>query len=132
MASRKTLQEARELANECQSYFPTAKFRIIDNSKRMMIGRGAAEMNGYTILEDDGSIMVLAEVTSFEVLEVRSCKCGNEVLTAAIGEAGLDECQPCREARQTRQAHEIEEGIARNQATIDRHIAFDEWNEPGR
>ena len=56
--------------------------------------------------------------------------CGAEILTAAIGEYGLDECQDCRKAREERQTVELAEGIARSRESVARHVAFDEYSEP--
>jgi hypothetical protein len=101
MATRKTLTEAEELSAKLQIAHPTAKIRIIANHREMRIGRAVAERQGYEVLGDDGGIMVLAQVTEFSILEVRHCDCGVELLTAAIGEYGVDMCQKCAERFQS-------------------------------
>ena len=132
MASRSTRQEAEKVKAEFQASYPDATIRIIDNSKTMRIGRLVAQDKGYDIVEDDGGIMVTAEVTTFDILEVRTCACGNEILTAAIGELGLTECKSGKEQRRARQAAELADGIERNRTAVARHMAFDEYSEPAR
>jgi hypothetical protein len=125
MATRKSLGEAQKLVAELQIRHPNAIFRIVDNSKTMRVGRGAAEMQGFKVVEDDGGIMVMAEVAAFDVYEVRQCRCGAEVLTAAIGENNLDECQICRKKREERQAK-----VSRhNQFHAARRVAQAEWRD---
>lgn len=130
MASRTTLRKAEELKEQMQEWVPAVTLRIIDRSETRRIGRGVAEMEGYKIVEDDGGIMVLAEVTQFDVVEVRQCACGAEVLTIAIGEAGLDECQACKRKRQKWQAEESMHSSQASRASVAAHMAFDEYSEP--
>lgn len=129
MASRTTLEKAQNLKVELEVRHPHAQFRIIDNSKKRHVGREAAEADGYKIIED-GEIMVLAMVTRFDVLEVRHCDCGAEILTVAIGEHGLDECTTCRTERQTRQKQALAERCERGHQAIAASVAFDEYSEP--
>ena len=129
MASRTTLEKAQNLKVELQVRHPCAEFRIIDDSKERRVGRSAAEADGYKIIED-GEITVLAMVTRFDVLEVRRCECGAEILTAAIGEHGLDECATCRIERQARQKQALAESCERGRQAMAASVAFDEYNEP--
>lgn len=128
MATRKSCQAAQELVTKLQKRYPKATFRIIDNSKTMQIGRKAAEMKGFEIIKD-GSIMVMAQVTQFEVLEVRECQCGTEILTIAIGEWGLDECTDCHEKREARQAKESQERRLREEQRIAEAEWRNRWEE---
>lgn len=128
MASRTNLREAQELKAEWQTRHPGARFRIVDNSETMMVGKAVAERHGYEIIED-GRIRVLAKVTRFDVLEIRQCECGAEILTAAIGEISLNECKECKTKRQTRQAQELEESIRREAQRLADWDAMDEWEE---
>ena len=129
MATRQTQQAAQELKADFERDYPTRTFRIIDSSREMRIGRGVAEMKGYEITEDDGSIMVKVNYTEFSILEVRACRCGAEVLTKAIGEDELDECPTCRKAREQRQAqgHRVQE--ARERTKVRTWTARDTWEE---
>ena len=129
MASRATLKEAEEVKEELKARYSTATFRIIDNSKTSMVGRALAETKGYKIVEDDGSRFVKAEVTQFDVLEVRVCTCGAEVLTAAIGEAGVDECQECRTKNTAQYTVELDEAVKRSRDKVAEMVARDEWEE---
>lgn len=128
MASRITLQEAQNLKAELQVRHSHAEFRIVDNSNERRIGRKAAEAKGYQIIED-GRITVLAMVTRFDVLEIRRCQCGAEILTAAIGELGLDECPACQTKRQARFQKELKESCQRNADHMAAWDAMDEWEE---
>lgn len=125
MATKKSLKEAQEAITRLQTRHPNATFRIVDNSKTMRIGRGAAARQGFEIVEDDGGIMVTAKVTAFDVYEIRYCRCGAEVLTAAIGEDGLDECRTCRKKREERQARIS----GRNRRESARRVAQAEWRD---
>ena len=108
MASRSTMTAATELMKKWQTEYPEASFRIIENSEIREVGRALAEREGYTIMEDDGSRWVLANVTRFDILEVRHCACGAEILTAAVGEYGLSQCQDCSEMLAARHAREMD------------------------
>lgn len=121
MAGRQTATEAQELKRSLEQAFPTRAFRIIDNSTKRTIGRGVAKRNGYTIIEDDGGIMVKVNYTEYLVLEVRKCDCGAEILTAAIGEDGLSECLDCRSKRHGQQNT--------NSASVREWTARDAWEE---
>ena len=129
MASRKTLKEAESLRDEFQARHPAATFRIIDNSKTMNIGRVVAMMDGYDIVKDDGAIMVTAKVTRFDVVEVRHCSCGAEILTAAIGENGIDECAKCKEAAHTARMSESARRCERSRHAVAEHARFDDYSE---
>lgn len=129
MASRSTLKKAQELKAKFEANHPNAEIRIIDRSGIARIGRGVAESNGFEIVEDDGGIMVTINEVRFEVLEVRHCKCGAEILTAAIGEWGLDECQACKETRETRQRIELDESIERSHQAVAEMTWRGEWEE---
>ena len=129
MASRTTLEKAQNLKAELQARHPRAEFRIIDDSKERHIGRNAAEADGYKIIED-GEITVLAMVTKFDVLEVRHCDCGAEILTIAIGEHSLNECVTCRTERQARQKQALAESCERGRQAMAASVAFDEYSEP--
>lgn len=128
MATRNTQNEANQLKTKLEKQYPNRKFRIVDNSRTMKMGRLAAEEEGYEILS--GSVItVTAKVTSFTILEIRECGCGTEILTAAIGEDGLNECREC--AKKSKEAHEanLNRSIAENKAEVDRYEAYSEfWN----
>jgi hypothetical protein len=126
MASRDTLAEATELKNKFETRYPARKFKIVDQSEKMRIGRRVAIAEGYEILEDTGSAMVMANCTQFAVLEVKHCECGAEVLTAAIGEDGLHECDDCYRHRQERQARVLAHGIENSTQRAAQADAFDE------
>lgn len=129
MATRNTIQKAQELKENLEITHPTRKFRIVDQSEKMRIGRKAAEAYGYEILEDTGNIMVLVNCTEFAVLEVRKCGCGEEVLTAAIGEDSLDECDECYRRRQERQARVLAHGIEKSAQRAAQGDEFDRNSE---
>lgn len=125
MASRNTKAEAQDLRNEIEARFPGVDIRIVDKSAVRKVGRKIAERQGLEILKDDGRFMVKVFEPKFEVLEVRTCRCGAEVLTAAIGEDSLDECPACRAARKERQERDLETRIARKAADRER---FERWD----
>jgi len=129
MASRTTLKAAQELKEQMQARHPGIVLRIEDNSKAMRIGRGAARSEGFEILEDTGAIMVLAQVSRFDVVEVRHCSCGAEITTIAIGEAGLDECASCRRERELRNEQYHEDRSARQAHSVREWAARDEGEE---
>lgn len=105
MASRSTRQEAEKIKAETESSHPGVEIRILDKSGMTQMGRMIAEREGFEILGGNDITVTVME-TRFEILEVRKCRCGAEILTAAIGESGLDECTDCREKRQQRQKRE--------------------------
>jgi len=114
MASRKTEKEAQELKAKWETQYPNSEIRIIDNSGVKQIGRCAAEQSGFEILEGN-NITVKAIVTSFAVLEVKQCRsCGAEVLTAAIGEIGINVCQICERKANVKHQQELNASIARS------------------
>jgi hypothetical protein len=129
MASRQTETEAQELKANFEKTYPDRTFRIINSSQERRIGRGVAEMKGYQIIEDDGSIMVTVNYTEFQVLEVRKCVCGAEVLTAAVGEDGLNECPSCKAERKSRQEQDGTERANRSAAKVREMTWRDAWEE---
>jgi hypothetical protein len=111
MASRAILSKAQVLKAKMEAAFPAAKLVIINRSKSGTIGRDYAIEHGLEIIEDTGAL-VTAIMTSFHVLEVKlCCGCGSEILTAAIGEAGNDECQDCRDKRGAEFKSELTGGV---------------------
>ena len=111
MASRTTLKKAQVLKEKWEAEYPNAKFRIIDNSMTRTIG---------------GKVI---ESPHFNILEVRVCGCGGEILTAAVGEASLDECKECKAKRLARQEQELEASTARQAQRMADWDAMDEWEE---
>jgi hypothetical protein len=127
MATRNTIQEAQELKARFETRYPARKFRVVDQSEKMRVGRRVAIAEGYEILEDTGSAMVTANCTQFAVLEIKHCECGAEVLTAAIGEDDFCECDSCYQERRTRQAKTLEDGIRNSTQRAAQADAFDEF-----
>ena len=111
MASRKSLKEAQELKEKWEAEYPNAKFKIIDDSMTRTIG---------------GKVI---ESPQFNILEARQCGCGGEILTAAVGEASLDECKECKAKRLARQKQELEASIGRQARRMADWDAMDEWEE---
>ena len=93
------------------------------------MGRMVAEQKGFEILAGN-DITVTVRETRFEILEVRKCRqCDEEILTAAIGEYGLDECAACREKRQARQKAEGQARAERARREVREWDARDAWEE---
>ena len=126
MASRSTRQEAEKIKAETEARHPGVEIRILDNSGTAQIGRMIAEREGFEILSGN-DITVTVRETRFEILEVRKCRCGAEVLTAAIGESGLNECSACREKRQERQKREGQARAERKAGAREESQAFDSF-----
>ena len=124
MANRATLDGAQALKVQMQSMFPNAKLTIVDRSKPSTIGRDYAIEHGLEITSDQGGALVTAIATRFDVLEVLAChECGSEVLTAAIGEIGNDECQDCRQERSKMFSAELRDDVA----IEAQRVAQNEW-----
>lgn len=131
MASRSIRQEAKQVQQKFQEEYPTATFRIIEDSTTTRIGRFVAEQNGYEIVEDNGGSFVTAIMTTYYIVEVRSCNlCGAEVLTHAIGEMSYDLCSGCRTAYQDSERGASAEQQRRSAEAVRQHLAFDEYSEP--
>lgn len=97
MASRNSMKEAQELKMTFETNYPNAEIRIVENGAR------------------------------FDILEVRECDdCETEILTAAIGEWGVDECFDCREASEAKWKEELAAGVARQNDEIAQWVAHDE------
>jgi hypothetical protein len=129
MATRDTLEKAQELKARWEVDFPNAEIRIINKSGIMTVGRGVAEMENLEIIEDNGGIMVKVQMPQFEVLEVRHCECGAEILTAAVGEWGLNECQNCKQTREVEYAANLQAGIEKSRQEVNEIAWRDEWEE---
>jgi len=129
MASRTTLKEAQEVKAQMEARHPGRTIRIIDKSGVAQMGRLAAESKGFEII-DGNDITVTVKEIRFDILEVRKCRnCSSEILTAAIGEDGLDECEPCKAQRKARQEKELAESIERNRQSVAEWEARDRWEE---
>ena len=124
MASRNTLKEAQELKAEFKKSFGGVEIRIVENTETRQMGRIVAEEMGLDIDGQD-DLFVTVKVTRYDVLEVRHCGCGQEILTQAIGEIGLNECPTCRERRENSQNAERTASIARQSADIKEWAS---WN----
>jgi len=127
MATRNSRQEAEQLI---ASLDPSRQYRILDNSVSRRIGRAVAQRQGYTVVEDTGGPMVTAQVTEFEVLEVRHCAdCGAEVLTRAIGEDYIVECANCEKRNHEAHKHALAADKAREAERV-REVAWrNKWEE---
>ena len=126
MASRSTRQEAEKIKAETEARHPGIEIRIIDKSGVTQMGRMIAEQKGFEIISGN-DITVTVRETRFEILEVQECRCGKEILTAAIGEDGLNECTNCREKRQQRQKAEGKTRAARKAGAREESQAFDNF-----
>ena len=129
MASRSTMKEAKKIKSDWETKYPNRTFCIIDRSAEMQIGRKAAEMEGFEVIEDNDDWSVLAKVTQFDILEIRQCGCGAEILTAAVGEDGLNECKDCKARRRVRQEKELAARIDRNRRATAEWQARDKWEK---
>ncbi len=131
MATRSTQQAAQELKSEFETRYPNRQFRIEDNSGAMQIGKMAAKRQCYEIIED-GDITVIAKVTRYDVLEVRHCDCGAEILTKAIGEDGADKCRACRERQQVRFDKKLRKSEAEGTQAVRDQAHRDAWENGAR
>ena len=103
MASRNTLEKAQELKNEMEQRHPNATIRIVE------------------------------ERTGYWIGEVRKCReCGGEILTAAVGEWGNDECRECAATGRTRWDAKVARGVEASRQAVAEHMAFDEYSESNR
>lgn len=99
MATRATLIEAQELKAQLEAKY-NLKLKIVSN--------------------------IFGE---FDVLEIKVCRCGAEVLSAAIGEDDFTQCNECYRRREARQAQVLERGIENSAQRVAEHVAFDENSE---
>jgi len=129
MASRDTKEKAIELKQKLEARHPSITLRILESSEERRIGRAIAERKGYEITEDSGGVMVTVNLTEYNIVEVRKCRCGAEITTIAIGEHGLDECANCEAAREERDSAAIKAGIKAQKAAVDAAAWRSEWEE---
>lgn len=118
MAYRNTLKEAEELMSKYEAEYRGHEFRIDDKSSIRVMGKGAAEMNGYEVIEQVNRLQVLAKETRFEVSQVRHCAvCEAELLSSDIGESGYYTCSGCKA--------ETGEDTGTQDAAIAMHMTMD-------
>jgi len=109
MATRDSLEKAQALKRELEQAHPGIEIRILDRSTEETVWIKVAEAQGLKVLSVVDDTHVVVSRPRFDVLEVRRCTgCGKEILTAAIGEAGLDECPDCQQRRQQRQQRQAD------------------------
>jgi len=98
-ASRGTRQEAEKVKARMEERHPGVTIRIVERGPR------------------------------FVIMEARKCQCGTEVLTAAIGELGANECPACREKRQARHKAEGRAQVEKARQSVASWVARDVWEE---
>jgi len=135
MATKDTLEKALQLKEKFEAQHPGIEIRIVDESSERQIGRLVAEENGLEIVRDDSGIMVIAHVPQFAILEVRHCeRCGNEILTAAIGEIAVvgNLCRACEAQRHKAHLHSLEASCEREAERIREADWRNDWEERGK
>lgn len=127
MASRNTFAEAQELKAQFKQDYPGIKIIVLSSKTERRMGRAVAERKGFEIVEDSGGIMVTVKETRFEILEARTCGCGKEYTTRAIGEIDSGKCDKCSKVGAQRHGQELSEGVQRENERTAKVVAMNDW-----
>jgi len=99
MASRETLQEAEELAEQLRHEYPDDDIRIIDATRVQPVSPTLAGQHGWEVVEERPDPQYpLVRVPEFRVVRILRCaQCGAEFEDLAFGEIPRRYCRSCQD-----------------------------------